>query len=142
MEEKKFVTQTAPKTSIAYLTVLTVLLAAIVMAASYLLPQFGLYILLVGALICVSCFGCGFILASSPPVTLRFVDDELYISDSNGKEYNIYAVPASHFVFMQTPLEKKYNIGCLRIKRTVFWMVGVKNVTETKAYINNHFPHW
>lgn len=142
MDEKVFVTQTVPKSSWAYFGVITVLLAAAFAAAYYLLPQFGNYIFIAGALVCISFLGTGLILASGPPVRLRFKNDDLYILDSSGKEYHVYAVPASDFVFMQTPLEKKYDIGCLRIKHTVFWMLGVQNVQETKRYIDENFPHW
>ena len=142
MEDKKFVTQTAPKSSIFYLTAVSVLFAVIFVASYYLFSQIRSYIPLIGVLVCISCLGAGIILASSPPVTLCFKNNELFITDSNGKQYNIYAVPSSDFVFMQTPLEKKLNIGCLRIKHTSFWMVGVKNIAETKEYIQINFPNW
>lgn len=142
MEDNKFVTQTAPKANIAYCSVFALLFFVLFAAAYLLLPQFGTYIFLGGALVCLTFFGVGFMLASSPAVTLRFKNDELQISDSNGKEYQVYAVPASDFVFIQTPLEKKYNIGCMWIKGTVFFMLGVKNVSETKEYIRTNFPNW
>ena len=82
-------------------------------------------------------------------ISLAFLESQPYnsIIDKGsgmnyGKQYNIYAVPSSDFVFMQTPLEKKLNIGCLRIKHTSFWMVGVKNIAETKEYIQINFPNW
>ncbi len=141
MKDEKFVTQTSPISNLIYFSVLTLLFAVLFVVTYRFLPQFRTYLFLIGALLCVGCLGAGMILSSSPPVTLRFKDDELYISDSNGKEYNVYAVSAADFVFMQTPLEKKYDIGCLRIKHTVFWMFGVKKFSETKAYVNDHFPH-
>lgn len=142
MEDEKFVTRTSPKSNFIYLSVISFVLAVLFSIAYYLLPQIRFTVFLLGALLCLCCLGTGVMLAFGPPVTLRFVKDELYISDSNGKEYNVYAVPASDFVFMQTPLEKKYNIGSLRIKHTVFWMFGVKNFQETKQYVYDHFPHW
>lgn len=142
MEDEKFVTQTSPRSNLIYCTVLALLFAALFVVVYFLLPQIGTYVFFAGALVCVGCLGTGMILSSSPPVTLRFKNDELYISDSNGKKYNVYAVSAGDFVFMQTPLEKKFDIGCFRIKRTSFWMFGVKNFSETKAYVNDHFPHW
>jgi len=142
MDHDKFVTQTAPKSNFIYCLVLALLFAALFVVAFFLLPQIGTYLFLAGALLCVGCIGTGMMLSASPAVTLRFEDDELYISDSNGKEHNIYAVAAGDFVFMQTPLEKKYDIGCLRIKHTAFWMFGVKNFSDTKRYVNDHFPHW
>lgn len=142
MDNNKFITQTAPRSNLIYCFVLAVLFAIIFVIAYYLLPQIGIYLFLSGALVCVSCLGTGMILFSSPPVTLRFKNDELYITDSNGKEYDVYAVSASDFVFMQTPFEKKYDIGCLRIKHTAIWMFGVKNFLETKKYVNDHFSHW
>lgn len=142
MEDNKFVTQTAPKANIAYCAVFALLFFVMFAIAYLLLPQFGTYIFLGGALVCLTFLGVGFMLASSPPVMLRFKNDELLIADSNGKEYQVYAVPASDFVFIQTPLEKKFNIGCMRVKHTAFFMFGVKNISGTKEYIQIHFPNW
>lgn len=142
MEDNCFVTTTSPKSNIIYCTILTLIEGLIFGIIMLLLPQFLTYVSLGCALICVVTFGTGFMLAFAPPVTLRFVDDELYIHDTNNKESNIYAVSASDFVFMQTPLEKKYDMACLRIKGTIFLMFGVRNVAATKAYIDAHFTHY
>ena len=142
MEDIKFETQTNPKASAVYMFILAVFLAGITAVAYFLFSKFSFEIFLCGILFSGSCVVAGLMYLSALPVLLKFKNDELFIRDSNQKEYHVYAVPASDFIFIQTPLEKKYNIGTLIIKHTVFFMVGVKNVAETKAYIHTHFPHW
>mgnify|MGYP003316731033 CR=1 FL=1 len=142
MEKQKFTTKTSPKSNLIYCSVMALLFAIVFFVVERIFPQIGMYILLIGALVCISCFGAGIILATSSPVILKFEDDELTIHDSSGKDYSVYAVSAKDFVFMQTPLERKYNMGCLRIKGTIFWMFGVINLSETKTYVNNNFPDW
>ena len=116
---------------------MALLFAIVFFVVERIFPQIGMYILLIGALVCISCFGAGIILATSSPVILKFEDH-----DSSGKDYAVYAGSAKDFVFMQTPLERKYHMGCLRIKGTIFWMFGVINLSETKTYVNNNFPDW
>lgn len=142
MEDQKLITTTNRKSTLVYLGIVTLVEIFIFVVVLLLLPQFRTYLSLACALVCVTTFGTGVMLAFAPPATLRFVNDELFINDIGTKEYHVYAVTASDFVFMQTPLEKKINLGCLWIKGTIFWMCGVKNFAETKAYVADHFPNY
>ena len=142
METNQFTTQTDPKSNLIYCTVLAVCIGLVAAVAWFLLPQFQTYVFLGGATLVLSSLGTGVLLATSVPVKLCFEGDELNIHNTNGQVHNVYAVSAGHFVFMQTPLEKKYDIGCLRIKGTAFWMFGVKDFAKTRAYVSENFPHW
>ena len=82
-----------------------------------------------------------FALKGRPEVILRFEGDELHIRNSDYKDYEVYAVPASTFVFKQTTFEKKRNIGRVRIKGTIFEFYGVQDFENTKQYVRDHFPN-
>lgn len=93
----------------------------------------------------VSVFGAVFMplmLKNQPNAQLHFVGDELRINHVDGKKYEVYAVPASDFVCRQSALEKKYNVGRIQVKGTIFCFYGVQNFDETCRYIRENFPDY
>ncbi len=81
-------------------------------------------------------------LKKQPNAQLHFVGDELHINHVDGNSYEVYAVPASDFRCHQTAFEKKYNVGRLQVKGTVFYFYGVQNYAETCRYIQENFPNY
>lgn len=81
-------------------------------------------------------------LKNQPNAQLHFVGDELRINHVDGKKYEVYAVPASDFICRQTPLERKYNVGRIQVKGTIFCFYGVQNYDETCRYILDNFPNY
>ncbi len=77
-----------------------------------------------------------------PGIRLDFEGDELHICYADGREYEVYAVPASDFLFRQNFLEKKHNAGRIQVKKTIFYFYGVQNYAETRQYILENFPHF
>lgn len=91
----------------------------------------------------VALFSGGFmalILKKQPNAQLHFVADVLHITHVDGKQYEVYAVPAADFICRQTPLERKYNVGRIQVKGTIFYFYGVQNFAETRRYIQENFP--
>ena len=83
----------------------------------------------------------GLILMRQNPAQLHFENDTLSLRLPNGQEYIVYDVPAQDFYCIQTSFERKYNVGRISIKRTVFDFYGVQNFTETCRYIKENFPN-
>lgn len=82
------------------------------------------------------------ILKKQPNAQLHFVADELHITHVDGKRYEVYAVPASDFLCRQSTLERKYNVGRIQIKGTIFYFYGIQNFAETRRYIQESFPDY
>lgn len=79
-------------------------------------------------------------LKGQPNAQLRFEGDRLYIRHVDRREYTVYDVPAGDFIFRQTGLEKKYNVGRLQIKGTAFHFYGIQDFSETRRYVLANFP--
>ena len=73
-------------------------------------------------------------------IPLHFYGNLLHIFHLDGMEYKIEAVPGWVFQFRQNPLERKYNVGRIKIKGTGFYLYGVQNYAETCRYIQENFP--
>ena len=82
----------------------------------------------------------GLMLLRQKNIALEFIGDELHIRHVDGNLYEVYAVPASDFVCHQSSLEKKYNVGRISIKKTIFNFYGVQRYDETCSYIKDNFP--
>ena len=72
-------------------------------------------------------------------VPLHFYDDHLQIFHLDGLIYNIDHVPARVFRFRQNALERKYDVGRLKVKGTQFYLYGVQHFEETRRYILENF---
>ena len=71
---------------------------------------------------------------------LKFEGDRLYITEKNGANmYEVFDIPASDFIINQTKQEIKKDYCSLAIKNTVFTFGGVKNCTQLKKYISDHY---
>ena len=81
-------------------------------------------------------------LARQASIRLDFESDELHIRYADGRYYEVYAVPASDFLCRQNFLEKKYNVGRIQVKKTIFCFYGVQNYAESCQYIRENFPNY
>lgn len=99
--------------------------------------------LLVEVVICGVTFLCVTLPKRNQDWTLHFVEDELQVTNNmTGDRYEIYAIPTTDFCFRQTKQDKKMDYGDLTIRHTVFGFPSVKNISETKAYIQDHFSKY
>ena len=74
-------------------------------------------------------------------IRLEFSGDELCIYHFNGQTYEIYDIPASDFICRQNFLEKRYDVGRIQVRNTIFYFYGVQNYAETCRYIQDNFPN-
>ena len=140
MEKAHFQTTTIPKYYLINSVVFALVVGVIAMAVSYFIDP--MYTMLIGVLFVAVVLMLFLILKGRPEVILRFEGDELHIRNSDYKDYEVYAVPASTFVFRQNGYGKKHNIGKLRIKGTIFTFYGVQDFEATKKYVQENFPHF
>ena len=75
-------------------------------------------------------------------IPLHFYGNMLHIFHLDGMEYKLEGVPGQVFRFYQNPLERKYNVGRIKIKGTQFYLYGVQNYEETCRYIRESFPNF
>lgn len=73
-------------------------------------------------------------------IPLHFYGNRLHIFHLDGMTYKIEGVPRQAFRFYQNPLERKYNVGRIKIKGTQIYLYGVQNYMETCRYIRQFFP--
>ena len=89
-------------------------------------------------LLCVLFFY--FTLRRQKNIPLHFYGNALHIFHLDGMEYKIEGVPGPFFRFYQNPMERKYNVGRIKIKGTQIYLYGVQNYMETCRYIRQTFP--
>lgn len=140
MEKAQFQTTTIPKYYLLNSVLWALVAGVIAMIVGYFFNP--LYTTFIGIMLVAVEFMLVLVLKGRPEVILRFEGDELHIRNSDYKDYQVYAVPASTFVFRQSSYGKKRNIGTLRIKGTIFEFYGVQNFAETKQYIQENFPQY
>ena len=75
-------------------------------------------------------------------IPMHFYGNTLHIFYLDGMDYKVQDVPGWVFRFYQNPLEKKYNVGRIKIKGTQFYLYGVQNYAETCRYIQDNFPNF
>ena len=73
-------------------------------------------------------------------IPLHFYGNFLHIFHLDGMEYKLEGIPFRVFRFYQNPLERKQNVGRIKIKGTPFYFYGVQNYSETCEYIRKNFP--
>lgn len=99
-----------------------------------------------GLIVLLAALLCGafmmLILKKQPNAQLHFVADELHIAHVDGKRYEVYAVPSGDFLCRQSTLERKYNVGRIQIRGTIFYFYGIQNFAETCRYIQETFPDY
>ena len=83
-----------------------------------------------------------FALRRQKNIPMHFYGNVLHIFHLDGLEYIIEGVPSLVFRFYQNPLERKYNVGRIKIKGTQFYLYGVQNYEETCRYIRKSFPNF
>lgn len=99
--------------------------------------------LLIEVVICGVTFLCVTLPKRNQDWTLHFEEDELHVTNNvTGDCYEIYAIPTTDFCFRQTKRDKEMDYGDLTIRHTIFGFPSVKNVSETKAYIQEHFSKY
>lgn len=73
-------------------------------------------------------------------IPLHFYGNQLLIFHLDGMNYKIEDVPARVFQLRQNSLERKYNVGRIKIKGTQFYLYGVQDFDNTRRYIQENFP--
>ena len=141
MEKAHFQTTTIPKYYLINTVFWGFVTGLVAAAVSYLFFNPMYTMLIIGLFIAVE-FMLVLVLKDRPEVILRFKGNELHIRNSDYKDYEVYAVPASAFIFKQSPFDKKRNVGKLRIKGTIFTFYGVQDFENTKQYVEEHFTHY
>ncbi len=74
-----------------------------------------------------------------PPVFLNFYGTRLHVRDKYNVEFDIYSLTADDFLFKQNAIEKRKNIGHLRIRNSDYKFVGIENFAELVAYVKENF---
>ena len=74
-----------------------------------------------------------------PPVFLNFYGTRLHVRDKYNMEFDIYSLTADDFLFKQNAIEKRKNIGHLRIRNSDYKFVGIENFAELVAYVKENF---
>ena len=74
-----------------------------------------------------------------PPVFLNFYGTRLHVRDKFNVEFDIYSLTADDFHFKQNAIEKRKNIGHLRIRNSDYKFVGIENFAELVAYVKENF---
>ena len=83
---------------------------------------------------------CGLLLKNRKGFALTFEGNDLYITDRyRGREYCVYNIPASDFVFRQTEKEKEQCLCTVKIRDTMFSFSGVKQSERLQAYVAEHY---
>lgn len=99
--------------------------------------------LLIEVVICSVVFLCVSLPRRNQDWTLHFEGDELHVTNNmTGDHYEIYAIPTTDFCFRQTKRDKEMDYGDLTIRHTIFGFPSVKNISETKVYIQEHFSKY
>lgn len=74
-----------------------------------------------------------------PPVFLNFYGTRLHVRDKFNVEFDIYSLTADDFLFKQNAIEKRKNIGHLRIRNSDYKFVGIENFAELVEYVKENF---
>ena len=74
-------------------------------------------------------------------IPLHFYGKQLQIFHLDGHIYTLSDLPLRVFRFYQNPLERKHNVGRIKIKGTPFYLYGVQSYSETCEYIRKNFPN-
>lgn len=72
-------------------------------------------------------------------IPLHFYGNQLQIFHLDGLTYTFQNVPLRVFQFRQNALERKRNVGRIKIKGSQFYLYGVQNFDETRRYIQQNF---
>jgi len=81
-----------------------------------------------------------FALLRQKNIPLHFYSNTLHIFCPDGMDYVVEDISRQAFRFYQNPLERKHNVGRIKIKGTQFYLYGVQNYAETRRYIRESFP--
>ena len=81
------------------------------------------------------------ILLRQQNIPLHFYGNQLLIFHLDGLTYKVEQVPVRVFQFRQNALERKHNVGRLKIKGTQFYLYGVQNFNETRRYVQENFSN-
>ena len=137
--DKQFSTRTDQRWYAAYTTVISLVMGIVGGIFMWVwLKTSGPALFIFGATLLFSLF-IFLTLCRQKNIPLHFYGNILHIFHLDGMEYKIEAVPGWAFQLRQNSLERKYNVGRIKIKGTQFYLYGVQNYSETCRYIRENF---